>query len=96
MFVLFFTMVFLFLVLTSCHRLEAMTHPRCVGWGEIGSIFTRQLRNAVKLGKPITIHTREAEEDTERILKEEVPKDHKVVHSSMLLRGSIIYLFFLT
>jgi TatD DNase family protein len=87
-----------------------MTHPRCVGWGEIGldyhydnsprdiqqSIFTRQLRNAVKLGKPITIHTREAEEDTESILKEEVPKDHKVVHSSMLLRGSIIYLFFLT
>src|SRR3984957_16565591 len=72
--------------------LEAMTHPRCVGWGEIGldyhydnsprdiqrSIFIRQLRNAVKLRKPITIHTREAEEDTERILKEEVPKDHRV------------------
>jgi len=69
-----------------------MAHPRCVGWGEIGldyhydnsprnvqqSIFIRQLRNAVKLRKPITIHTREAEEDTERILKEEVPKDHRV------------------
>src|ERR1700722_16344740 len=76
----------------SCDRLEAMAHPRCVGWGEIGldyhydnsprdiqrSIFIRQLRNAVKLRKPITIHTREAEEDTERILKEEVPKDHRV------------------
>jgi TatD DNase family protein len=75
-----------------CGRLEAMAHPRCVGWGEIGldyhydnsprdiqrSIFIRQLRNAVKLRKPITIHTREAEEDTERILKEEVPKDHRV------------------
>jgi Tat protein secretion system quality control protein TatD with DNase activity len=73
-------------------RLEAMAHPRCVGWGEIGldyhydnsprdvqqSIFIRQLRNAVKLRKPITIHTREAEEDTERILKEEVPEDHRV------------------
>jgi TatD DNase family protein len=51
-------------------------HFRCVGWGEIGldyhydnsprdiqkSIFISQLWNAVKLEKPITIHTREAEE----------------------------------
>lgn len=69
-----------------------MQHPRCVGWGEIGldyhydnspreiqrQVFTRQLRQAVRLGKPLTIHTREAEEDTERILKAEVPKDHRV------------------
>ncbi|TFY57202.1 hypothetical protein EVJ58_g7168 [Rhodofomes roseus] len=72
--------------------LDAMVHPRCVGWGEIGldyhydnsprelqqQVFVRQLRHAVRLGKPLTIHTREAEEDTERILKEEVPKDHKI------------------
>jgi len=72
--------------------LEAMTHPRCVGWGEMGldyhydnsprqiqqDIFTRQLRHAVRLGKASTIHTREAEDDTERILKAEVPKDHKI------------------
>ncbi|KDQ63173.1 hypothetical protein JAAARDRAFT_29180 [Jaapia argillacea MUCL 33604] len=72
--------------------LEAMAHPRCVGWGEIGldyhydnspretqqEVLTRQLRQAVRLGKPITIHTREAEEDTERILKAEVPRDHKI------------------
>ncbi|EMD36113.1 hypothetical protein CERSUDRAFT_116016 [Gelatoporia subvermispora B] len=72
--------------------LEAMTHPRCVGWGEMGldyhydnspreaqrQVFARQLRCAVRLGKPLTIHTREAEEDTERILKAEVPKDHKI------------------
>ena len=72
--------------------LRAMEHPRCVGWGEIGldykvsraprmiqqSILERQLRHAVRLGKPITIHTREAEEDTERILKGIVPKDHPV------------------
>ncbi|EKM61802.1 uncharacterized protein PHACADRAFT_248680 [Phanerochaete carnosa HHB-10118-sp] len=72
--------------------IEAMRHPRCVGWGEIGldyhydnspreiqqEVFARQLRHAVKLGKPLTIHTREAEEDTERILKAEVPKDHKI------------------
>lgn len=72
--------------------LEAMAHPRCVGWGEIGldyhydhssrqiqqRIFARQLRNAVALKKPLTIHTREAEEDTERILKAEVPVDHPI------------------
>ncbi|GLB38852.1 putative tatD related DNase [Lyophyllum shimeji] len=74
------------------HILEAMAHPRCVGWGEIGldyhytlsprdtqqAVFARQLRHAVRLGKPLTIHTREAEEDTERILKAEVPREHKI------------------
>ncbi|KAH9474980.1 Putative deoxyribonuclease TATDN2 [Psilocybe cubensis] len=72
--------------------LEAMAHPRCVGWGEMGldyhydnsprdiqqAVFTRQLKQAVRLGKPLTIHTREADDDTERILKAEVPKDHKI------------------
>lgn len=72
--------------------LEAMAHPRNVGWGEIGldyhydnsprdvqrDVFTRQLRHAVRLGKPITVHTREADEDTERILKAEVPAEHKI------------------
>ena len=69
-----------------------MKHPRNVGWGEIGldyhynlsppetqrAVFARQLQHAVRLGKPLTIHTRDAEEDTERILKEHVPVDHKV------------------
>ncbi len=73
-----------------------MAHPRCVGWGEIGldyhydnspreiqqQVFVRQLRHAIRLGKPLTIHTREAEDDTERILKEEVPKDHPVISSA--------------
>jgi len=72
--------------------LESMAHPRNVGWGEIGldyhydnsprdvqrEVFTRQLRHAVRLGKPITVHSREADEDTESILKAEVPKDHKI------------------
>ncbi|KAL0576773.1 hypothetical protein V5O48_005215 [Marasmius crinis-equi] len=72
--------------------LEAMAHPRCVGWGEMGldyhydlspreiqrEVFTRQLKHAVRLGKPLTIHSREADEDTERILKEIVPKDHRI------------------
>jgi Tat protein secretion system quality control protein TatD with DNase activity len=55
------------------------------------SIFIRQLRNAVKLRKPITVHTREAEEDTERTLKEEVPRDHRV--SSDDLVGFILAVF---
>jgi len=72
--------------------IQAMSHPCCVGWGEMGldyhydlsprdlqqSVFRRQLRLAVKLNKPLTIHTREADDDTERILKEEVPKEHPV------------------
>ena len=77
-----------------------MAHPRCVGWGEIGldyhydlsvrevqrEVFRRQLKNAVKLGKPLTIHTREAEEDTEALLKEVVPREHKVKFKVSLLR----------
>lgn len=73
-----------------------MQHPRCVGWGEIGldyhydnsprelqqEVFRRQLRQAMNLKKPLTIHTREAEDDTERIMKEEVPVDHRVCVSS--------------
>ena len=84
--------------------LEAMKHPRCVGWGEIGldyhydnspreiqqEVFTRQLRQAVKLGKPLTIHTREAEEDTERIMKAEVPKDHRVRTFRHAFRSPIV------
>ena len=76
----------------SKSSLEAMNHPRSVGWGEIGldyhydlsprdiqqEVLIRQLRLAVKLGKPLTIHTREADEDILRILKAEVPKEHKV------------------
>ena len=56
-----------------------MMHRRCVVCGEVGldyhydllpqdvqrAVFTRQLEHAVRLGKPLTIHTREAEADTE-------------------------------
>ncbi|KAF8593887.1 hypothetical protein BDV93DRAFT_529629 [Ceratobasidium sp. AG-I] len=70
----------------------AMQHPRNVGWGETGldyhydnspreiqqDVFIRQLKCAVELGKPLTIHTREADEDTFRILTENVPKDWKI------------------
>lgn len=69
-----------------------MGHPRNVGWGEMGldyhydnsprdvqrEVFKRQLQHAVRLQKPLTIHTREAEEDTEQILKEFVPQNYRV------------------
>ncbi|KAK0438372.1 hypothetical protein EV421DRAFT_2010654 [Armillaria borealis] len=72
--------------------LTALSHPSCVGLGEIGldyhytlsppdvqqRVFAQQLRIAVDRGIPITVHTREAEEDTEKIMKEIVPKDHRV------------------
>jgi len=72
--------------------LEAMEHPLCVGWGEIGldyhydnspraiqqEILIRQLKQAVRLNKPITIHTREADEDIWRILSEHLPKEKKL------------------
>ena len=42
------------------------------------AVFIRQLKHGVRLGKPLIIDTREAEADTERILKDHVPPDHKV------------------
>ncbi|KAF7330627.1 hypothetical protein MSAN_02456600 [Mycena sanguinolenta] len=42
------------------------------------AVFARQLRHAVCLGKPLTVHMQEADEDTERILKEEVSREHKI------------------
>ncbi|CAD6572923.1 MAG: hypothetical protein CYPHOPRED_004970 [Cyphobasidiales sp. Tagirdzhanova-0007] len=78
--------------------LEAMKHPLCVGWGEIGldyhynlsphdvqeRVLVRQLQHAVRLGKPITIHTREGRvflRNIWRILRANVPKEaHLHIH----------------
>ncbi|RPI28163.1 MAG: TatD family deoxyribonuclease [Acidobacteria bacterium] len=63
-----------------------LRRPKIVGLGEIGldfhydfsardqqrEAFRRQLRIAQALDKPIIIHTREADEETRRILEEEV------------------------
>ncbi|KAG9080976.1 hypothetical protein FRC07_014711 [Ceratobasidium sp. 392] len=70
----------------------AMKHPRNVGWGEIGldyhydnspretqrEVLVRQLKCAIELGKPLTIHTREADEDIYEILTTHVPKEWKI------------------
>ncbi len=65
--------------------LEAMQHPKVLGWGEIGLdyyydfsprdqqqlAFRRQLRLAREAGKPVIIHSRDALVDTCGILEEE-------------------------
>lgn len=64
---------------------ELATHPKVVGYGEIGldyhydhsprdtqqARFREQIRLARALDLPVVIHTREAQEDTVAILKEE-------------------------
>jgi TatD DNase family protein len=70
--------------------LELLQHPQIRALGEIGldyhytlspvdvqkAVFERQARIAIDKKLPITIHTREAEEDTLEILKRVIPKDH--------------------
>ncbi len=66
--------------------LEATRHPRVIGIGETGldyyydhsdravqqDLFRTHIRVARETGLPLIIHTREAEEDTARILTEEM------------------------
>lgn len=71
---------------------QAMSHPRTVAWGECGldffknlseqevqkAVFARQLQKAVEHNKPLVIHSRDAEADTLRLLKEHVPTEWKI------------------
>ena len=68
--------------------LEAAAHPRVIGIGETGldyyydksdrdvqqALFRTHIAVARRTGLPIIIHTRDAEEDTARILEEELEK----------------------
>ncbi len=68
---------------------RALKHPKCVAYGEIGldyhydfspreeqcQVFASQIVLGVKSRKPLIIHTREAEEDTLKILGEYAPKN---------------------
>lgn len=72
--------------------IDRVRREKTVAWGEMGldyhykhspidvqkRVFARQLRLAVEIGKPLVIHTREAEEDTIEILKEIVPQDFRI------------------
>ena len=69
-----------------------MAHPKTVAWGEIGldyhydfspreiqrEVFAQQIRKGVEMGKPLIIHTREAEADTLAIMNAEIPRAWKV------------------
>lgn len=75
---------------------EQLTQPKVVALGEIGldyhwmespkevqlKIFRRQISIAKEIGLPISVHTREALEDTYQILKEENVRDiGGIIHS---------------
>ena len=67
---------------------ELASQPRVIAIGETGldyyydnsprdvqrEVFREQIRVAKKLDLPVIVHTREADEDTERILREESPQ----------------------
>eukprot|EP00741_Cyanophora_paradoxa_P008464 tig00001333_g8191.t1 len=67
---------------------EAMRSPKVLAWGECGldyfrnqhapelqrQVFARQIGKAVEHGKPLIVHTREAEEDTLAVLREHLPR----------------------
>jgi TatD DNase family protein len=102
----------------EAHILDAITHPHCVAYGEIGldyhytespvdiqkHNFAHQIDLGLKSGKPLVIHTREAEADTFKILQDRVPHDWPVhVHcftsslgfaESLLATFSRLYLGF--
>jgi TatD DNase family protein len=70
----------------------AMDNPKTVAWGEIGldyhynmsppetqrEVFARQIRMGVDCGKPLIVHTREAEADTLEIMIRDIPREWKV------------------
>jgi TatD DNase family protein len=76
------------------HLAALLDHPRVLAIGEIGldyhydfsprevqrEIFTGQLHLAVKALKPIVIHTREAWEDTLRLIDETPPPRGGIMH----------------
>jgi TatD DNase family protein len=90
---------------------KTMAYEKTVAWGEIGldyhyefspkdiqkDIFARQIRKAIEVGKPLIIHTREAEEDTLAIMQSEIPIDWKIhVHcftSSLIMAEKLLASF---
>ena len=72
--------------------LECLKHPKAVAWGECGldyanktstpdqqkDAFSRQIRAAAKLDKPLVVHARAAGGDLFEVMKEFMPPEHKV------------------
>lgn len=71
---------------------EALQHEKAVAWGECGldfakmhsekdiqmSVFARQIKAAVSIGKPIMVHSRKAAQETYDILVNNAPADHPI------------------
>jgi len=72
--------------------IEALNHPKAVAWGECGldfkkkaspqdvqkTVFADQCANAVKCGKPLIVHSRDAEAETLQILKDNLPAEWRI------------------
>ena len=79
---------------TFDHLRDLLQHPKVLAIGEIGldyhydfsprdvqrAVFIAQLRIAAEAGKPIVIHTREAWEDTLRLIDETPPPCGGIMH----------------
>ena len=76
------------------HLHALMQHPKVLAIGEIGldyhydfsprdvqrEVFTSQLQLAIQLSKPVVIHTREAWDDTLRLIDENPPPRAGIMH----------------
>ncbi|XP_044156799.1 putative deoxyribonuclease TATDN2 [Bufo gargarizans] len=71
----------------------ALRHPKAIAFGEMGldyshkcstsipdqmTVFEKQLKLVVPLGKPLVIHCRDADEDLFKIMKKWLPRDYKI------------------
>eukprot|EP01090_Pellita_catalonica_P022328 TRINITY_DN8633_c0_g1_i2.p1 TRINITY_DN8633_c0_g1~~TRINITY_DN8633_c0_g1_i2.p1 ORF type:complete len:278 (+),score=44.26 TRINITY_DN8633_c0_g1_i2:209-1042(+) len=73
-------------------KLIQANEEKVVAWGEIGldyhynfasqetqqSVFQQQMQRAVQIKQPLIIHTREAEQDTFKLMKQNIPQDWKI------------------
>ncbi|KAH3767185.1 hydrolase, TatD family protein [Pelomyxa schiedti] len=69
-----------------------MSHPRTVGWGECGldffrnlsppaiqlEVFPKQMKRAIEFNKTLVVHTRDADDDTLRLMTETLPANHPI------------------
>lgn len=79
------------------HLIELAKHEKVIAWGEIGldfyydhsprevqiDVFRRQIRTAKGLGLPIIIHSRDADDETLKILEEEFTPEAKSADKSV-------------
>ena len=84
---------------SEAHLIDLAKHEKVVAWGEIGldfyydhsprdvqeSVFRKQIRIAIELDLPVIIHSREADDETVKILLEECSFEN--------FRGGIMHCF---